>query len=68
MDVDNFLSENGIKWKLCSCGHDYFDSDKFISCFGCAMLKKGFVKCQSCKKAWHDPKYPICFKCSGRVF
>lgn len=66
MDVnsDNFLSENGVNWKRCSCGQDYFDSDKFSSCFECAMKKKGFIKCRACKKGWHDPKYPICYKCS----
>ena len=63
INTEGFISENGTHWEVCECGR-MFNSDEFNSCFECHMEKKGFVKCQRCNKAWHDPKYPFCFKCA----
>ena len=61
---NGFISNDGVNWKLCACGNTYYNSDKFDECFSCSMIEKGFVKCQLCKKSWHHPKFPTCFKCS----
>lgn len=49
--------------RVCSEHGEYYDGDKYSSCYQCYRERRSmYVDCIFCGK-WHDPKFNTCFQC-----
>lgn len=49
---------------LCGCGQDWYDGDKYASCYSCFLERRhGYVSCVLCGR-WHSPAYDVCYRCA----